>query len=206
MYFYKSRILFLGILLFFTSSAFADSATDQLVKILDGLQTLQANFSQNVLDGRGNVLQQTTGEMTMQRPGKFRWAVSKPSKQLLIADGEKIWFYDVGLQQVTIQQQQSIQTNSPAALLSGSPQVLAQNFIVTQMAGDQAFKLVPKEKRGLFRSVELKFDNNKLQSMRLVDNLGQVTFVTFSRVQNNPVLNPRLFHFVPPQGVDVVRS
>jgi len=206
MCFSKLKAILFGFLLVFTSSAFADSAADQLVKILGGLQTLQANFSQNVLDGRGNVLQRTTGEMTMQRPGKFRWEVVKPSKQLLIADGQQIWFYDVGLQQVTVQKQPTTQGNSPAALLSGSPQVLAQNFTITQVANDQTFKLVPKESSGLFRSVELKFDNNKLQTMRLVDNLGQVTVVTFSQVQNNPALNSGLFRFVPPKGVDVVRS
>lgn len=201
---FRHKTLLLFFICLFPITSFADSAAQALVQILDNLQTVQAQFTQTVLDGQGRSLQQTSGAMTMQRPGKFRWETSKPSQQLLIADGKQIWFYDVDLQQVTVQKQQVASKNSPAMLLSGSPERLAQEFLITQQGS--TFKLMPKSKEGLFRSVQLVFSDQTLVSMQLIDNLGQVTKVQFSQVQNNPAISPSLFVFKVPAGVDVVRQ
>jgi outer membrane lipoprotein carrier protein len=40
--------------------------------------------------------------------------------------------------------------------------------------------------------------------MRLEDNLGQVTEIRFSNEVRNGPVDPALFDFVPPPGVDVV--
>ncbi len=194
--------------LLFPLLSWADSASSQLTQLLSGITNLQANFVQSVLNGNGGVLQQSSGQMIIQRPGKFRWEIQKPSKQLLIADGSKIWFYDVALEQVTLQKQQSTQGGTPALLLSGSAERLVQDYEITSLspanAKVQSFKLVPKAKNNLFQSIELSFRDQTLQSMRLLDTLKQATVVNFSKVKTNPKISPETFHFVPPQGVDVV--
>lgn len=200
--FRKYFILFF--ILFFPALSFADPASQELVQLLGNLQTLQAQFTQTVMDGRGKAIQKTSGQMSMQRPGKFRWQTFSPGKQLLIADGNKIWFYDEGLEQVTVQKQQAVSQNSPAMLLSGSPEQLSEQFIISKQGS--TFKLVPKNKEGLFRSVQLTFNNQQLVNMKLIDNLGQVTVVQFSQVKSNPALSASLFTFKVPQGVDVVRQ
>ncbi len=187
-----------------------DVASGQLAQLLTNLKSLQATFAQTVYDGNGNVLQQTSGAMSLQRPGKFRWQVQSPSKQLLIADGKQVWFYDPDLSQVTVQKQQSDNKSSPAMLLSGSTQELTQNFVVAPAKVNdksaQAFQLTPKQKSSLFQSVQLDFRSGQLRSMRLIDSLGQATVIRFTQVKNNPTLNPSLFRFVTPKGVDVVRE
>ncbi len=40
--------------------------------------------------------------------------------------------------------------------------------------------------------------------MQLLDRLGQVTRLEFAKVERNPRLDPSIFTFVPPAGVDVV--
>lgn len=201
MHFRKFILLFC---LLFPVVTFADPASQELVQLLSSLQTLQAQFTQTVMDGRGKAIQKTSGQMSMQRPGKFRWQTFSPSRQLLIADGNKIWFYDEGLEQVTVQKQQAVSHNSPAMLLSGSPEQLSQQFIISKQGS--TFNLVPKNKEGLFRSVQLTFSNQELANMKLIDNLGQITVVQFSQVKNNPALNASLFTFKVPQGVDVVQQ
>jgi outer membrane lipoprotein carrier protein len=89
-------------------------------------------------------------------------------------------------------------------LLSGSPEKLAQAFLITKQTN--TFTLIPKNKTGLFQSVQLTFDDEHLTHMKLVDNLGQITNIQFSQVQNNPSLNSKLFQFKVPAGVDVVRQ
>lgn len=188
----------------------ADDASNQLGQILGNIKSLQTNFVQSVNDGKGRVLQKSSGVMSLQRPGKFRWDVRSPSKQLLIADGQQVWFYDVGLSQVSVQKQTNNNQGSPAMLLSGSTQQLTQDFNISKIANvtgsDQAFKLVPRQKNGLFQSVRLYFQNKNLRMMQLADNLGQATVIQFSAVKTNPALSASLFRFTPPRGVDVVRQ
>ncbi|MDD4893010.1 MAG: outer membrane lipoprotein chaperone LolA, partial [Candidatus Rickettsiella isopodorum] len=114
-------------------------AGDQLSQLLNNLQTFRADFTQTVMNARGQVLQQVSGKMTIQRPGRFRWEVIRPSRQLLIADGQRIWFYDIDLQQITIQKQKSVDADSPAALLSDSPKNLTQQFIINPLMNVQGF-------------------------------------------------------------------
>lgn len=202
------RIIVFCLMLIFPMLASAQSATEDLKGILNNLHSLQAQFTQTVVDGSGSTIQQSSGVMSLQRPGLFYWEVRSPSKQVLVADGKKVWFYDVELDQVTVQPQQTINSNSPAMLLSGSTQELTQQFLITRSgaANEQVFKLVPKVNNSLFASVQLFFHNNQLQKMRLLDSLGQATVVDFSQVRTNLSLRPNLFHFTVPNGVDVVHE
>lgn len=206
-YLKKSCFVFI---LFLSTCCCADEASNQLVTLLQNLHSLQAKFTQTIIDGRGNQMQQTTGDMAMQRPGKFRWETQQPSQQLLIADGKKIWFYDVALQQVTEQKQQSSNQSSPAMLLNGDPDKLAKNFIIHKDVSvnnsDIAFKLTSKTKDALFNNVSLQFKAQQLQSMKLTDNFGQITQINFSDVKTNPSLSSSLFQFTPPHGIDVIRQ
>jgi outer membrane lipoprotein carrier protein len=192
----------------FSACSVAQPAADDLAKILSNLQSMRAHFSQQVLDGKGHTMQQSSGTFALKRPGKFRWETEQPVKQLLIADGTKIWVYDKELQQVTIQAQDNQGGNSPAMLLSGSIPALKKNFQVSFLQKPAAtgswFLLRPKNKDAMFQSVELNFIDDKLQGMRLIDNLGQASVLQFSNVINNPVLPLNLFQFKAPKGVDVI--
>ncbi|MFX8879596.1 outer-membrane lipoprotein carrier protein LolA, partial [Acinetobacter baumannii] len=84
-----------------TPLAWADStAAQKLMQDLSAYQQAQGSFSQNIMDQHGASLQQSSGTFALIRPvagnaaGKFRWQTISPSSQLLIADGQKIWFYD----------------------------------------------------------------------------------------------------------------
>ena len=197
-------LLIILFLLFVSPSAFSASASEQLVNIFERMHTVQADFHQIVLDNKANILQESHGKMEIQRPGLFRWEITSPSKQLLIADGKKIWFYDVELQQVSIQRQSLAYINGPAALLSGSSATVIKNFKVSQIAGKQIFVLQPVYKQNLFLSVILNFSHDELRSMQLIDNFGQSTKITFSKVRINAVLNPKDFYFVLPKQADIV--
>ncbi|MES2142062.1 MAG: outer membrane lipoprotein chaperone LolA [Pseudomonadota bacterium] len=204
---YRLKILLIFLIVPF-HVLWADSASDELAKLLNRLQSLQANFTQTVMDGRGQILQKTSGQMVLQRPGRFRWEVNQPNRQLLVADGKRIWFYDIDLQQVMIQKQQMTGANSPAALLSDSPKNITQNFNVNILMDVQGFYLIPKDKNSLFQSITLIFQQNMLREMRLLDKLGQQTVIDFSQVKLNPNLTPETFRFVLPKdkNVEVVKS
>lgn len=200
------KLFFLGLILCLVSTQALTE--DQLSQLLNNLQTSRADFTQTVMNSRGQILQQVSGKMTIQRPGRFRWEVMQPNRQLLIADGQRIWFYDIDLKQITIQKQKTADTDSPAALLSDSPKNLTQQFVIHSLMDVQGFTLFPKNKNALFQSITLIFQKNRLREMRLTDKLAQQTVINFSQVELNPHLSAQTFHFVMPtdKNIDIVKS
>jgi outer membrane lipoprotein carrier protein len=176
-------------------------------KYMSGLASWSADFEQTIDDGRGNVLRSAAGRLYLQRPGKFRWDYSKPSEQLVLADGKQIWFYDKDLAQANVRDMDSSLASTPASLLSGSASVGTQ-FNVTSMppsAGLQWFQLIPKHADTDFQLVRIGFNKSgELASMFLADKLNQITQLTFSNSKRNDSFAPDLFSFVPPPGVDVI--
>ncbi|MFU8797889.1 MAG: outer membrane lipoprotein chaperone LolA, partial [Gammaproteobacteria bacterium] len=170
------------------------------------LKTMRAQFSQQVKDSKGTIIQEVNGQMALQRPGRFRWDTQSTGQQI-VADGKKVWIYDSELQQVQIQKQDMDSVKSPAVLLSGSLQKLKNTFKITELTRKEAgvwFELTPVYKDAPFQSVQLHFIKGRLENMRLSDAMGHTSYLTFSRVEMNRALSASLFKFRIPQGVDVV--
>ena len=116
----------LGLLaLLWTSVAFAAAPSENLNRLLSGFEGFSADFEQLVLDSSGTRLQQSHGQVQLQRPGRFRWRTDEPFPQLLVSDGEQLWLYDEDLEQVTQQKVDQQLSNTPALLLSGDVSALA---------------------------------------------------------------------------------
>jgi outer membrane lipoprotein carrier protein len=188
-------------------STTAGSPAAEVDKYLAGLSSWTADFEQTIDDGRGNVLRSAAGRLYLQRPGKFRWDYTKPSEQLVLADGKKIWFYDKDLSQANVRDMDSTLASTPASLLSGGGSVGTQ-FNVTAMppsVGLQWFQLIPKHADTDFQLVRIGFTHTgELASMFLADKLNQITQLTFSNSKRNEKFPADLFVFVPPPGVDVI--
>jgi outer membrane lipoprotein carrier protein len=183
------------------------SPASDLEKYLTGLATWTADFEQTIDDGHGKVLRSAAGRLYLQRPGKFRWDYAKPSEQLVLADGKKIWFYDKDLAQANVRDMDVSLAGTPASLLSGSGSVSTQ-FTVTTLpssGGLKWFQLVPKHTDTDFQLVRIGFDpGGELRSMFLADKLNQITQLSFFNSKRNIPLDSTLFSFVPPPGVDVI--
>ncbi len=200
------RLVLLAVLSCVTASVSAETATQRLHNFFAEVHTLSADFNQTVLDPDMKQVQSAQGTLYLQRPGRFRWDYVSPSKQLLVGDGNKVWFYDTELEQVTVKNQKAALGGSPAMLLSGD-QPLDESFSVTELGNKDGLdwlELSPKAKDSEFSSVRLGFRGKLLASMQLTDGFGQTTHLNFTHEQINPRLNGNLFKFVPPDGVDVV--
>ncbi|HVW63938.1 MAG TPA: outer membrane lipoprotein chaperone LolA [Nitrosospira sp.] len=195
-------------LLFYSFASVAQaSATSSLKNFIHDARTVRATFTQSVLDKNGRTVQTGQGTMQFQRPGKFRWIYEKPYEQLIVGDGDRIWFYDRDLNQVTVRRLDLAIGSSPAALLAGDTDI-EHNFELRDtgsLAGTEWLEAKPKTKDSTFEWVRLGFTpDGVLKSMELHDNFGQTTVLTFSRLERNPRLAPDLFKFTPPAGSDVI--
>jgi outer membrane lipoprotein carrier protein len=201
-----------SILLTIVSLGFAQQVTaaarEELTALLSQLNTMTAHFQQKVFDGQGVLLQTSSGVMDLKRPGLFRWEINKPSKQILYANGDIVWIYDVDLEQASKQKMTSQVGVTPAQLLMGTTDKLANEFHISseKVAAGTRFKLTPKQASDIFSWVELQFNGQYLTSMRLADNLGQMTTLRFYKVKMNVPIKDSVFKFTPPNGVDVLSA
>lgn len=204
------RMLLLTVLAVSPFAVHADdaAAVKRLTGLLDKAQTLNGRFSQLTLDGSGTQLQETSGEMSLQRPGLFRWHTDAPQEQLLVSNGEKVWLYDPDLMQVTIQSLDQRLTHTPALLLSGDVSKIRESFDITYKEGGDVvdFILKPKAKDSLFDSLRLSFRKGLINDMQLIDSIGQRTNILFLGVKMNEKLNAGLFDFQVPEGADVIQE
>jgi len=181
---------------------------EQLNTLLASTHALEAKFSQEVSNKNpGAVSKMYAGNFYMQRPNKFRWHIQSPSEQVIVADGKKLWVYDIDLQQVTVQPLSKQLGDTPALLLSGGSDALSKTFNVKIGQGTKDalwFELTPKDEHSMIQHVSLGFRQNQLHYMILTDGTGQESHLTFSDVVLNPSLKKELFVFTLPKGVDVV--
>ena len=204
----KIKIALITSLLLLPLWVMAETAANELAQTLSQLKSMQANFSQVVRTEEGREIQKSSGSMALSRPGKFRWDTTKPMRQLIVADGKKLWVYDPDLEQVTVSSLASEIGQSPALFLSGYDENALKSYGIKANKNRRQiiYTLTPKSDNADFRYVQLTFQGLKLTQMRLVDSLGQVTNLEFSRLRTNVDLDPGLFRFEPPAGVDVIEQ
>lgn len=190
------------------SATFADSASDDLTRLLGQLHTMRASFTQSLLNGERAASLKSEGQMSLSRPGQFRWEVIHPNKQLIITNRNKLWIYDPDLEQVTIRTLTKEAGEAPALLLSSSNQKLTESFDITHIQLDSSplkwFALTPKAKNSMFALIRIGFSGNQIQQMQLQDHLGHTTWIQFHNVKMNVALSPSLFIFHSPAKVDVI--
>ena len=190
----------------FAAMAQAGPARAQLERFTDGLDSLDAHFSQRVLTADGLVADETSGQLWIVHPNRFRWEYGGDFPELLIADGEKVWMYDEMLEQVTIKPQSSLTADSPLMLLTDLSQLDVQ-FDVRELGdsnGLDLLELKAKSQESQFERILLGLENDKVLLMAMEDAFGLRTEIRFSDIKRNPQLKDELFHFTPPDGVDVI--
>ena len=190
------------------TTGLAATATDNLNRFFQEFKTLRAEFSQVVLDENLVPLEESAGRLWIARPGRFRWNYHPPFAQQIVADGVRIWIYDIELEQVTVRDQRSMLEGTPASLLAGQGD-LGTDYVIQDL-GQQGsvvwVSLQPKASDGSFAEVQLGFQNNTLRLIQLLDHLNQITRIVLSHVEENPQIPNSRFRFNIPIGVDLIEG
>jgi chaperone LolA len=202
------RRLAVAVLAAFLLFASAGHAADleRLRAFVRDTQTARAQFTQSVADKGGRVTQSAQGEFLLARPGKFRWSVQKPYKQLLVGDGQRVWIFDEDLNQVIVRRLGDALGATPAALLSGNQDV-ERAFTWNDLPpadGLDWLSATPIAQETTFAQIKLGFDARGLAALELLDAFGQKSVVRFSNFERNPKFAADTFTFAPPKGADVI--
>jgi outer membrane lipoprotein carrier protein len=127
---------------------------------------------------------------------------------VLVADGERLYLYDKDLNQVTVKKVTAALPASPASILFGGNE-FERDFIVADAGsrdGIEWLTATPRAKDSQFERIEIGFRDGAPAAMVLADSFGQVSRLTFSRIERNARLDAQLFRFVPPAGADVLEE
>lgn len=182
------------------------------------LRTLSANFEQQVTAADGHELQTSAGLIQLAKPGHIYWVAEPPFEQTVVADGTRIWIYDPDLAQVTVKTLHHQLDNSPAALLVGDSDRLLEEFKVCAFpeadsldvqklkANRMRIVLRPLATDAVYTRIELVFIGAEPRAILMTDSLGQSTDIQLRDVELNQPVDPMLFRFMPPPGVDVFQD
>jgi outer membrane lipoprotein carrier protein len=188
------------------SASAAETARTRLDTFARDLRSVSAHFEQQAFDPKGGAGKTSRGDLALKAPRQFRWDTIAPYKQLIVADGEKVWIYDADLEQVSVRAQGTEEAHSPLTVLTDLSQ-LDRDFATSEQGehdGLTWLRLKSKDKDPQFAYADLGFDAGGLARMRFEDTLGDRTEIRFSDWKRNPQLPGDAFKFTPPKGVDIV--
>ena len=180
-------------------------AERRLAAALKNLDNLTADFKQTLRNEDKQVVQQSSGTLALQRPGKFAWIYTDPFEQQIVADGRELWVYDVELDQVTVKPIDESISSAPIMLLMKETDVSAQ-FRISEV-GQRKFlywvELEPQAPDLEFTHIYIGLEDGTVRAMEMLGRFGQSTQIVFENLRVGVVHDPKTFRFEPPPGVDV---
>lgn len=186
--------------------AYADSV-DLLREFSQQVKSGRAAFTQTVTSVDGKKKKTSSGQFEFVRPNRFRFVYAKPFEQQIVADGQKVWLYDVDLNQVTVRPLAQALGATPAALLAGSG--FDKEFELAAQGSADGLEWVqatPKAKDGPIRTLRVGFKGSTLAALEIVDAFGQRSLLQFNALEQNLRLPDETFRFTPPKGADVIEQ
>ncbi len=191
-------------------------ANDALKQALARLQeryettrTLTADFAQTVESPTLAGTIESHGTLAFAKPNRMRWDYKPPDPQLIVGDGDTLWIYQPDDHQVIkAPLGEAFQATTPVTFLGGLGR-LDRDFEPSLESDDKdrwVLKLVPRKDHGIGTLIlKVRKGDASIEEARITDPLGTTTRLALSGERRNLDLDPALFRFTPPPGVDVVR-
>jgi outer membrane lipoprotein carrier protein len=179
----------------------------------DRTQQLRAYFRQEIRLHGFDQVQTGEGQVWILKPGMMRWDYTKPERQTIIASGDTLWIYlPQDRQAIRDQVTPSLGARTPALFLAGQAR-LSDLFTISgtpardsSEAGLLPLELTPKGGTLPYTQVQLGIDASSylVRRVRLIDALGNTTTMWFADIDTEGAVDPSLFQFQVPPGVEVI--
>jgi len=187
--------------------SWAWGAGEVLKDYLKGLTTLSSDFDQVTFNADHSAMTESGGVFYIKRPGKFRWEYRKPGEQIIVADGKRVYVYDVELEQVSHQDEAKALAGTPALLLADDGPIEGEFRVKDLPAADGMswVELTPKATDTEVQQIRIGFEGKELRTLLMEDSFGQMTRLSFSHTERNPSLADDLFRLEPNKATDVLQ-
>ncbi|MEZ9709769.1 outer membrane lipoprotein chaperone LolA [Vibrio breoganii] len=188
-------------LLVLVSGAVSANPQQELVQRLDKTDGFTAQFSQTVVSPDDEVVMEGTGSVEIARPSLFRWTTNTPDENVLVSDGETLWYYSPFIEQVSIYWQEQATEQTPFVLLTRNKASDWDKYNVIQN-GDR-FTLTPTDETSTQGQFQIDIDKaGAISGFNVVEQDGQRSKFTFNDYRAQTPARSR-FVFEIPNGVEV---
>jgi outer membrane lipoprotein carrier protein len=194
----------------------ADAVLDHAVASLGRVTTLRADFTQRIHDPMLGSDETSTGELLIQRPGKFAMRWRRPAGDLILQDGQALWVY-----LPSTAPHQAVRTDLTRS--SGQSVDFLQEFLdrprerftVAYVRADSVgtraadvLSLVPHDTNAPYQRVLIWVDREDGLPRRfeISEGSGAVRRITLDRLRVNAPIPASSFVFKPPAGVRIVNG
>jgi outer membrane lipoprotein carrier protein len=212
--FWKSCLV---IVLFAATQVWARQSDPQALAVriqqhYDGVRDFRADFMHGY---EGGVLGKKTveyGTVAIRKPGRMRWAYTRPEEKIFVSDGVKLYSYIPADKQVYVASvPRDDQASTPTLFLAGKGN-LVRDFTVAAPTrknpppGTASIRLTPRRPEREYEWLELVVDEQSFELRILItgDAQGGVSTLTFSKLRENVNVPDKEFVFSIPRGVDVI--
>ena len=184
-------------------------ALSRLQERYESTRTMAADFHQVIESPTLAGTLESKGKVAFEKPNRMRWDFDPPDRQTIVGDGETLWIYQPEEKQVIrAPLKEAFQAATPVTFLAGLGR-LERDFHakLDREDGERwVLGLTPRTDTGVGAlTLTVRKTDASIEEARVVDPLGTATRIRFSGERRNESLDPALFRFTPPPGVDVVR-
>jgi outer membrane lipoprotein carrier protein len=153
------------------------------------------------------------GTVAFKKPGKMRWELTDGEPQVIVADGETLWFYQPNEHQVLKAPfDAAFRSTTPISFLTGVGR-LAEDF-EAKVDGSEAdgkrvsLLLVSKRDSATVGTLRLTVAraSGDIEGAEIRDPLGNVSRLRFAHIERNRGLADDRFVFEVPSGTDVITA
>ena len=180
----------------------------ELDLLLRDITTISADILQLIIESDGGVLEETEIKMLLKRPDKLYWETVSPFQELVVTNGQVLWNYQPDLEQVTIEDWDSDDSELAAQLLNGRTEKLSNDYYVAMINADdnKSFELSPKMSDSIYELVTVSFIDNVLDMIHLNGRNGEQTVWQFNNLVMNSLIENNSFEFEVPDDIEVVSN
>ncbi|GIC76521.1 outer membrane lipoprotein chaperone LolA [Moritella sp. F3] len=194
------KIVVTAVLMTASMFTYAQSVKEELQSQLDQLKPFSANFSQTVVSAEGDNLSTAQGLMQLQRPNQFRWETVTPDENLIVSNGESLWFYNPFVEQVSIYSLKDAIANTPFMLIAGAEKTLWESYRVTKKAGVYTVVTPNDPAAAIFT---LQFKGGEIAQFSVQEQQGQHSQFALTNHKTMNKMDPALFDFTIPEDTDI---
>ncbi|MFZ1890433.1 MAG: outer membrane lipoprotein chaperone LolA [Candidatus Binataceae bacterium] len=189
------------------SGSSLDATLDALQHHYETTRSFSAKFTERIA-AVGAPVRTREGTVAFSKPGRMRWDFESPNKELLVSNGQTLFSYDPGLNQVVeTPLKDALRAPGATEFLLGAGNI-RKDFIASAPKSPPSdgltyVTLIPRQGGN---TIELGIEpkSGDVRRIEITDQLGNKTSLEFSDLQDNVEITDSEFDFTPPAGADIV--
>lgn len=195
-----------------------DEVIKQIQTRYEKITNFHAKFEQEAEVRALDTVEKASGEVWFKKPGKMRWDYHKPAKDIIVSDGEDLWYYlEEENQAVKSSLSHLGQETNTTSLLSGLENissVFTAEFVdrddIKTTDGAYLIELTPASENtygdNSYDKVIISVDKEDLMvnTIYLFDPFGNRTKITLSEFTTEKEISDSRFKFTPPKNAEIV--